>query len=211
MRSILKRSSVHFLSVVLLMTLSSSSAHADDFDRPGAYVGVNGVYGISLFQNEISDAFGLDDDFKLGDSGGVNARIGYRALSWLAFEAEYEWLHAMKLESQGFEIGDFKPNTVTGNLKLIIPTWRIQPYLLLGAGVAIWNIDGDGHSQSSTGFAGRVGLGLDTYLSKHWVFNIEATGVLNTNDIDPSEIEVDLDTISHLYYVSISAGIVYRF
>ena len=36
-------------------------------------------------------------------------------------------------------------------------------------------------------------------------------GVLNTNDIDPSEIEVDLDTISHLYYVSISAGIVYRF
>ena len=57
MRSILKRSSVHFLSVVLLMTLSSSSAHADDFDRPGAYVGVNGVYGISLFQNEISDAF----------------------------------------------------------------------------------------------------------------------------------------------------------
>jgi opacity protein-like surface antigen len=207
----LKKSFIHLLTVGVLTLSSGVSALADDFDRPGAYIGVNGVYGISLFQNEISEAFGLDDDFKLGDSGGINARIGYRALSWLAFEAEYEWLHAMKLESQGFAIGDFKPNTVTGNLKLIIPSWRIQPYLLLGAGVAIWKIEGENHSQSSTGFAGRVGLGLETYLSKHWVFNIEATGVLNTNDIDPSEIEVDLDSISHLYYVSISAGIVYRF
>ena len=44
-----------------------------------------------------------------------------------------------------------------------------------------------------------------------WVFNLEATGVLNTNDIDPSKISNDITDISHLYYFSMSAGITYRF
>ena len=200
-----------FLFVLTFSSALASQTQADEFDRPGAYIGVNGVYAISLFQDEINDLANINDQFDLGDSPGVNARLGYRAFSWLAFEAQYEWVQSMDLKLLGVDLGDFKPNTVTGNLKFFIPVWRIQPYIILGAGVALWDIEGSTHSQSSTGFAGRLGLGLDSYLTKHWVFNIEATGVLNTNDIDPSEISVDLTDLSHLYYFSISAGITYRF
>jgi opacity protein-like surface antigen len=184
--------------VFIVLALISSQATADDFDRPGAYIGVNGVYAISLFQNDINELAGLDDDFNLGDSPGVNARLGYRIFSWFAVEAEYEWVQSMDLKVLDLDIGDFKPNTVTANLKFILPVWRIQPYLLMGGGVAIWDIDSPIQNQSSTGFAGRVGLGIDTYLTKHWVFNLEATGVLNTNDIDPSKISNDITDISHL-------------
>jgi hypothetical protein len=197
--------------LLIVSAFISSRAAADDFDRPGAYIGVNGVYAISLFQDDINELAGLDDHFDLGDSPGVNARLGYRVFSWFAVEAEYEWVQSMDLKVLDVDLGDFKPNTVTANLKFILPVWRIQPYLLMGGGVAIWDIESPIQNQSSTGFAGRVGLGIDTYLTKHWVFNLEATGVLNTNDIDPSKISNDITDISHLYYFSMSAGITYRF
>ena len=197
--------------LLIVSAFISSQAAADDFDRPGAYIGVNGVYAISLFQDDINELAGLDDHFDLGDSPGVNARLGYRVFSWFAVEAEYEWVQSMDLKVLDVDLGDFKPNTVTANLKFILPVWRIQPYLLMGGGVAIWDIESPIQNQSSTGFAGRVGLGIDTYLTKHWVFNLEATGVLNTNDIDPSKISNDITDISHLYYFSMSAGITYRF
>ena len=199
------------LAMLAGLFLAAGQSTADDFDRPGAYIGVNGVYGVSLFQDDINAIAGLADDFRLGDSGGVNARIGYRVVSWFAIEAEYEWIKSMDLTFQGQDIGDFKPNTVTANLKFIIPVWRIQPYLIVGGGAAIWNIDSPIQNQSSTGFAGRVGLGLDNYLTKHWVVNLEATGVLNTNNIDPSKISNDITSISHIYYFSFSAGLTYRF
>ncbi len=203
---------VLLLLIVLPLSLGLSlQAQADEFDRPGAYIGVNGVYAISLFQNEINEIAGVNESFDLGDSPGVNARLGYRVFSWFALEAQYEWVQSMDLNFEGVDQGDFKPNTVTANLKFFIPVWRIQPYLLLGAGVAIWDIDSPIQNQSSTGFAGRLGLGIDSYLTRHWVFNIEATGVLNTNDIDPSKISADISSISHLYYFSLSAGITYRF
>jgi len=197
----------------LFLTLSPGQALADDFDRSGAYIGISGVYALSLFQDDINATFGASDAFDLGDSPGVNARLGYRVASWFAVEAEYEWIESMDLSLAGAKIGQFKPNTVTGNLKFIVPTWRIQPYLLLGAGVALWEIDSSilGQNQSSTGFAGRAGLGIDSYLSEHWVLNLEATAVLNTNDIDPTKVSSDIASISHIYYFSLSAGITYRF
>lgn len=199
-----------------LMLLSTGPSTADDFDRRGAYLGVEGIYAVSLFQDDVNDAFGLDDAVKLGDSAGLNARLGYRVFSWVALEAEYEWVDEMDLSYLGFHVGKFKSNTITGNLKFIVPTWRLQPYLVLGAGVALWKIEGvlDIVNQSSTGFAGRVGLGLDTYLTKNIVLSLEATGVLTTNKLDPSELPPEIGpdfSISHLYYVSFGAGLTYRF
>ena len=217
MKFVIPRSFGLAILVFALALVTSSTASADDFDRRGAYIGVNGVYGLSLFKDEIKsltpDEF---NNFSVGDSPGVNARIGYRIFSWLAMEAEYEWMQSMDLSYSDFGTtirGEFKPNTITGNLKIIMPTWRLQPYLIAGAGVALWKMEIEGQETSSTGFAGRAGLGLDTYLSKNWVFNLEATGVLNTNDMDPSNANVDLDaaSISHLYYFSLSAGVTYRF
>ncbi|MDG2334744.1 MAG: porin family protein [Myxococcota bacterium] len=213
LRSFYSLRSAVLTSAAVFLVLASGQAGADDFERSGAYIGVGGVYALSLFQDDINSFVGADDAFDLGDSPGVNARLGYRFWSWFALEAEYEWIEAMDLSLAGTQIGKFKPNTITGNLKFIIPTGRIQPYLLLGAGVALWDVQSSVESQrqSSTGFAGRAGLGLDTYLSKHWVLNLEATGVLNTNDLDPTKISADIASISHIYYFSFGAGITYRF
>ena len=69
------------------------------------------------------------------NSLGINARAGYRFLSWLAAELEYEW-------TSGFEVkgtGGAKPLSLEGNMltlkaKFILPTGRVQPYLLAGFG-----------------------------------------------------------------------------
>lgn len=89
-----------------LMALSSLSvfparAEADDesadpFDRPGPYVTLAGSYAYNFFDQEIEDY--LEDELDeqgsvdIEDSGGINARIGYRAASWFAAELDYEWI-----------------------------------------------------------------------------------------------------------------------
>ena len=70
-----------FLFVLTFSSALASQTQADEFDRPGAYIGVNGVYAISLFQDEINDLANISDQFDLGDSPGVNARLGYRPVN----------------------------------------------------------------------------------------------------------------------------------
>jgi hypothetical protein len=212
---------ITLLAVAIASLLVTSSATADDFGRPGWYVGVNGAYAKNLFASQLEVIF---PGVALGDSGGLNARAGYRVASWFAVELQYEWMDGIRLSTTvpvgpipaGFTVGNFQPNNLTGNLKFQIPVWRTQPYLLLGGGMGHWtftNTSGvplgpipDGASATFTGFAGRVGLGADVYLTKHWALNGEVAGVFNAADFSNL---VQIGTT--FYYFSVSGGIMYRF
>ena len=66
-------------------------------------------------------------------------------------------------------------------------------------------------SQSSgQGFSGRAGLGFNIHVSEHIALNAEATAVLNTSTLAPTEPDFD-QSIGNLYYVAFSAGLTYRF
>ena len=105
----------------------------EDFGRSGFYLGVGTTYAISLVDQTVERL--TLQQVSVDNSLGINARAGYRFLSWLAAELEYEW-------TSGFEVkgtGGAKPLSLEGNMltlkaKFILPTGRVQPYLLAGFG-----------------------------------------------------------------------------
>lgn len=207
----------------------------DPFDRPGFYAGVAGTYTYNFFDQQIEDyledELGEEGTVDIEDSGGVSARVGYRAASWFAAELQYEWIARYDIDVSG-DLGpggsaisgrlyDIEGHTLTLNTKWIVPFWRVQPYLLIGAGYSSYDvgrgplagpleaadddIEIDGGQQNA--FAGRAGLGLDMYVTEKIVLMTEATAVYTTQDFEaPSEGAID-----DLYYVAFSAGLQYRF
>jgi len=216
--------------------LAAETAVDDDpYDRPGFYAGISAIYTYNFFDQEIEDfledELGEQGSVDIDDSGGLGARVGYRAASWFAAEVQYEWIETYDVDVSGnvgpggSNIGgrlyDIEGHTLTLNTKWIVPFWRIQPYLLIGAGYSFYDvgrgplaapleaadndIEIDGGKQDA--FAGRAGLGLDLYLTQHIVVMAEATAMVTTEDFEtPSEGAID-----DLYYVSFSAGLQYRF
>ena len=207
----------------------------DPFDRPGFYAGISGVYTRNFFdkqiENFLEDQLGQQGSVDIQDSGGVSARVGYRAASWFAAEVQYEWIAPYDVDVSG-DLGpggstisgrlyDIEGHTLTVNTKWIIPFWRMQPYLLLGAGYSFYDVGRgplaapieaadadvriDGGKQNA--FAGRAGLGLDLYLTDKIVLMTEATAMVTTKNFEtPSQGAID-----DLYYLAFSAGLQYRF
>ena len=207
----------------------------DPFDRPGFYAGVSGVYTYNFFDKQIEDfledELGQQGSVDIGNSGGVSARVGYRAASWFAAELQYEWIAPYDVDVSG-DLGpggstisgrlyDIEGHTLTINTKWIIPFWRMQPYLLLGAGYSLYDVGRgpmaapietanddiqiEGGKQNA--FAGRAGLGLDLYLTEKIVLMTEATAMVTTRNFEtPSQGAID-----DLYYLAFSAGLQYRF
>ena len=239
------------VSLPVLALADEHVAEEDDdpFDRPGFYIGVGGSYQYNVFQDRIEDVIvdALEDltpppgvvignaNIDIDDSGGVNALVGYRVWSFFAIELEYEWVdeYDVKGSVSGTVLGtpasasgtlySIEGHTLTANTKWIIPFWRVQPYLLLGGGIAISDVDrGDAFSDpllgpilnqagidvtdgTKTNAAGRAGLGLDLYITKNILINAEASAVLTTLK------EPDVGDIDDLNYMSFAAGLQYRF
>jgi opacity protein-like surface antigen len=201
----------------------------DEFDRSGPYIGISGVYQRNVFENRIEDlvqdaAAPIPVSLSIEDSGGVNAVAGYRLASFFAAELQYEWVDEYSIEGSvaglsKLSVYDVSAHTLTANAKLILPFWRIQPYLVVGAGFSSWNIDRgplaaplelldsdiDIKSGTQTDFAGRAGVGLDLYVTDNIVINAQGQVVLTTIE------KPELDNIDDLNYVGFSLGLQYRF
>ncbi len=176
-----------------------------DFARSGPYLGVSGVFGYPLFEDQISGATG---GAKFDPSSGLNARLGLRVLPFLAVEAQYEWMSGFDVTGLPV-IGDAEiaGHTLTGNLRWLVPVWQVHPYVLTGIGVTRYKIDlGALGSADQDRFAGRLGGGLDMYVTEKLVVNFEATALLTVNDL-----EFNQGSITSLHYLSASVGLIYRF
>jgi opacity protein-like surface antigen len=223
---------------------SAANARAEEdrdrpFGRSGFYIGLGGSYQWNVFENRIEDEVvdALEDEvpafvelgLDLEDSYGANATIGYRVFSFFAIEAEYEWVSkydvtlTTNVDGIDARLYSIEGHTLTANTKWILPTWRIQPYLLVGGGVAIADVDRGGiyddpilgpgledngvkvHDGRQTSLAGRAGLGLDLYLTRGIVVNAEAGAVVTTLEMP------DLGDIDDLNYLSFTGGLQYRF
>jgi opacity protein-like surface antigen len=220
-------SDLRVIAILALFLLLPAAALADDdkkdFSRSGFYLGVGGAYGINFFDDVLESA-ALDEglDISVKDTGGVNARVGYRVASWFAVEAMYEWMDNFKIkvneviglppELLGASV-DYRTHTVSVNAKFVLPTWRLHPYLYLGIGGQYYDLDATGtfanlgfdFSEKGWAFAGRPGVGVDAYITKNIVLNVEASGVLATSN--PSTIP----DIGDMFYVTVGGGLQYRF
>jgi opacity protein-like surface antigen len=212
------------LALFLLIPAAALAGDDDkDFSRPGWYVGVGGAYGVNFFEDMIEDA-AKKEGFKISlkDTGGVNARGGYRFASWFALEGMYEWMDNFKIEVDGIISAppdllgatvDYRTHTVTVHAKFLLPTWRLHPYLYLGIGGQYYDLNADGEfakqgfdfSESGWAFAGRPGLGLDAYITENILVNVDVSGVLAVTSVST------IPELGDFFYMTVGAGLQYRF
>jgi hypothetical protein len=226
-------------SIVCLLILAPVAVRAeagldeDPFDRPGFYLGAGGTYQFNAFnsriedviQDEVDDALpGANSSFDLDESGGANALVGYRLASWFAFELQYEWVDEYEINGSTDvpvpvtgNLYSIEGHTLTANTKWIIPFWRIQPYFLIGGGMAVSDVSqgklaaafaalgGDINAGTHVKPAARAGVGVDLYLTQHILLNVQGSAVLTTLK------NPDIDDVDDLNYMSFIAGLQYRF
>jgi opacity protein-like surface antigen len=201
-----------WVAVVLVGCLVTRPAHADgEFARSGAYIGVGASRSLNLVEALLDDDPILTN-LQVSDNWGVNARAGYRLTSWFALEAEYEWLHDFTVSLGGINLGTIGSQTATANLKLIGPFGRFQPYFLLGAGAVFLRVSDrfNALDVQSPAFAGRVGLGIDVFLTQNLYLNVGAESILS-----PAKVSLNVGTVSAsakgVGAVDFQAGLGWRF
>lgn len=199
------------LALALLLAFSlPGAARAGDFDRFGPYLGVGGSFATALWDSQLSDELGVG--VNVDDAWGLNARAGLRVLSALAVELQYEWFSDYNVQIAGVDAVDVGSHALTANLKLFLPFWRVQPYLLGGIGFAKLHYEdtlGLGLSSSETSLAGRGALGLDFYITKHIGLYAEGDVVIINQGIDTNVPGVG--TVKPLLYTGAQAGVMLRF
>jgi opacity protein-like surface antigen len=205
------RPTSRLLCLALLGALLAAPASAGDYSRFGLYLGGGGSYGTDVFTDEIANSFNVPVD--VDDTFGANARVGLRLFAPLALELQYEWLSEYDIEILGFDAFSLEQQALSANLKLYLPIWRVQPYLLAGVGFVHYELEdsvpGIDLSADDTVLAGRFGGGAEVYLTRHLALYGEGAVVLTA-----AEIDIDIPGVSDvkgLHYVSAQAGLIIRF
>ncbi|HEU4427441.1 MAG TPA: porin family protein [Myxococcota bacterium] len=163
---------------------AAAVASAQEYDRPGAYGALNGVYSVEYFDDVPS---GLVDN-----PLGVSGRLGYRFTPFAALELQAEYSGDFSDVSGA----DLTATLVSLNAKVYLPYEQFQPYLLAGFGGA-WANARPGPNEDD--FFGRLGGGVDFYFSENWGVLVEAAYNMAIDDLDDAD------------YLSIGWGLFYRF
>lgn len=189
-----------FLAAAVLLLAPAPPAGAQDYVREGWYVGARGVYAIEEFDVDAS----VDDDF------GFNVFAGYRMYKGLASDFEFEYIDG--LAARGHPAGpnfDVRTFDLSWNFRLYPLAWsfepdsafqRVQPYLSAGPSlqwVQLQRVPGNDRDEGN--FAGRLGGGIDFYLTDGIALSADAIYTIGTGDV------------SDYPYLSIGWGITYRF
>lgn len=237
----------HFSILVLALLAFSGVSWAENSetkdrleDRTGFYVAVSGVVGIAtqLESDIFVPASGCEpgpcfrpaggrfgyESIEVEPAVGLSFRGGYRALSWLAAEAQLEWLKSfdvaigrgerLKPAAQGL-IDKVEVLTFTGNVKAYPIRGPIQPFALVGVGLMQFDSVNTSAStnpinpkpiitlniahQRGTEFAARFGGGVDVILSDRTTLVLGGSYVLSTGDA------------RRFSYVSVEVGLQFTF
>lgn len=185
-------------STLFCFVLCGSAASADesgdekvepDFAHNGTYLQAGGTNAIEVFR----DLGPLSAES--ADAQGFNLRWGRRSNERIAIEGQFEWLNDFVLSGPGGGSGSFDTVALSVNAKVFALTGRVQPYALLGMGTLITS----GPATSEVGFMGRLGAGVDVWVTEALAISLEAGYVL------PSGRTRNFD------HVAVAWSFVYRF
>ena len=193
-------------SAVMAEKSSSEKSSWKKFNQPGPYVAVGFGGAFDFLEDVIQDEFPILD---IESGWSANVRAGYRVASWIGFEAMYEGMYDLDMVVTGVGTAySFETHSFFGNLKLIIPLWRVQPYFLFGLGAQYAKIEGPlGILETKRwDFVIRPALGLDVSVTEKWVLFAELG--LPVRFADWTDIPSQLtDNVS----MTVGGGVQYRF
>jgi hypothetical protein len=179
---------------------AAPAALAQDYLRTGWYAGARGVYAVEDF-----DLPGdVDDDF------GFNLFGGYRLFSFLGSDFEFEYVDAMAVRGEpagpNFDVRTF---VLSWNFRAYPLAWafppsspfqRVQPYLAAGVSNQWVQIQRFPSGDKDEGnFAGRLGAGIDVYLTENVALTTNGIYTLGGGDVNDFR------------YWSVGWGVLYRF
>ncbi len=189
------------LCLALLLVLPALGRADEGYARRGFYLGLHSGYTGELFESEIEDSLpGVD--LEVDDSRSLHARVGYRLFPWLAIEGHAELYDDYNIELLGVDAAELDGWAFTLMGKVYLLTGRIQPYLLAGGGYMEVNLSDQlslGLSSDGSGSVAQGGAGLDFYLTRHLVVNVEAVYAFPMGGVE------DLD------FWTVRGGLEYRF
>jgi opacity protein-like surface antigen len=148
-----------------------------------------------------------EEDVARNDRSGpyLTARAGYRVNGWLALEGHYEYMDGQEVKG-ATQNGELRANIFTFNTRLSLPLeGDTRPYVLLGIGAVEYEqhneIAGLNIGGSEWDFSGRLGAGIESYLTDHIVFFLEASAIGSEEKI----------LSEHFPLVSVGGGLQYKF
>jgi len=175
--------------------------HATGFARPGIY--------LAFAAGGLIETFDAPDALLEGltQAAYVGGKIGSRHNRWIATETSVDYA-VRGFEQDGALFGEpgltaeVRPLYLSGNLKLYVLDGRFQPYVAGGVGGAWAFVDVSGAlngSETFGSFLGRVGGGLDVYLTENLAVSPEIYWNITTGDLEA------------LRTLSIGANVLFRF
>ena len=187
------------VGALLLSAPIAMAADADeDFAREGGYISLSALVAFDTTQQaDLGGATFLP--IKVDPGYGLTLRGGWRHMDHLSSELVLDVMIDRDYKVAGLTF--LSSTTVAGSFQLKAPilTGRIQPYAVAGAGIFYF-------MQSATAddwvrFQLRGGLGLDVYVTRNWVFNIEGLYQYPTRRVNGVRVRD----------VLLTTGIAYRF
>lgn len=187
--------SVFGLLLISAGLLAALPASAQDYDRSGFYIGYDALGVVSPIWEEDLDGPFSNVDIPVDYAWAIYA--GIRVLPALALELEFDSVPDQTIEISGAR--DVKAETwvATFNTKIFILQDRIQPYVVLGLGAqnvdlsrSLTGLGGTKIGPGESDFVGRVGAGVEYYLTEMIVVNVGFDEVIGTGALE----NVDLFT-----------------
>ena len=191
------------LAVSLLAFALAGPAHSEsgpDYGKTGPYVGLGFAMGFENFSG-----LGIGDFVSFDPAYGFDAWGGYRFHPNFSTELQLEYLNGYHTDVFAPLSASGQSVTFTGNLKYYILTGRIQPFLLAGVGLGwqSFDLNGVGNLESASGLAGRLGGGLDFYLTENIALQASTSYVFVRYGLNLLGQQGD--------YVSLNLGAQFRF
>ena len=142
----------------------------------------------------------ISDNSNIDDSWGVNIFGGYWWLKHLAVEGNFNWYADFdgEVENKDFDISIW---TVMLDLKVISPSlWedRIFPYVRIGGGYMITEIDSNNGNSDESDFGYNIGLGCDVFVTHRISVGLDGKRIWGTGDV--SEFNHYVGTLRAAYH-----------
>lgn len=127
----------------------------------------------------------LPGNSNIDNSWGINVFGGYWWIKHLAVEGNFNWYADFDGQVGAIDF-DVSIWTVMLDLKVISPSlWedRIFPYLRIGGGYMIGEIDSDNGNSDESDFAYNIGLGCDVFVKDRISVGLDGKRVWGTGDV----------------------------